>query len=42
MQLANRFLQQSAASARLVPQHVRHRAFVGRFAPVGPDQRPQA
>ena len=42
MKLGNRFLQQSAAPVRLVPQHVRHRAFVGRFAPVGPDQRPQA
>ena len=42
MQLGNRFLQQSTAPARLVPQHVRHRAFVGCFAPFGPDQRPQA
>jgi hypothetical protein len=42
MQLGHRFLQQPAASVRLVPQLVRHRAFVGRFARVGPGKRPQA
>ena len=42
MQLGHRFLQQSAAPVRLVPQRVRHRPFAGRFAAVGPDQRAHA